>query len=167
MLLSEAENYQKRPTLLNSIRKTIVVHTASIVEAIMLWKLKQEYQLGEVEIDGEWNYKDPHKICTLTDSDEEIIWCKRKLVKKRIDYLDFIHITRLCDKHDIVRGKKLLEDINKIREMRNKIHIGNLSEVDRNYKPEDLEFCFSVLKRVKKIIKDKSLKTTPLLQPKK
>ncbi|MFZ5376783.1 MAG: hypothetical protein ACOZAN_03925 [Patescibacteria group bacterium] len=152
VLLSESEGYQERPSLVSSLRKTIVIHTASIVEAVLLWKLKQKYRSGEAEIDDEWEYRDPHKIHDLTDQIEQIVWCRRKQVKKRVDRLDFMHVTRLCEKHALLRGEKLVEDVNAIREMRNNIHIGNLADIDRDYQPADLEFCFSVLKRVKEMI---------------
>ena len=48
-----------------------------------------------------------------------------------------------------IAREKLVRDVNKIRELRNNLHIGGLTEIDREYQPKDLEFCFSVLKRVK------------------
>ena len=154
VLLSESENYQKRPGLVNSIRKTVVIYTASIAEAVLLWRLKQKYRSKTAEIDNEWDYKYPHKIHHLADTNEEIIWCRRKLVKKRVDRLDFMHIIRLCVKHALLRGEKLIQDVHKMRKMRNNLHIGNLSDIDRDYTPRDLEFCFSVLKRIKRMVRD-------------
>lgn len=152
VLLSESADYQERPSLINSIRKTVIIYSASIIEAILLWKLKRKYCSNKAKIDNEWEYKDPHKIHSLTDKNEEIVWCRRKLVEKRVDRLDFMNITRLCEKHAVLRGEKLIKDVNKIRKMRNNLHIGSLSYIDQNYQPEDLEFCFSVIKRVKKVV---------------
>lgn len=149
---SESTEYQDKPRLVSSLRKTIIIHTATIVEAILLWKLKQFHSSNEIALDDEWDYKDVHLIQDSGDSSEQIVWCKRKLIKKRLDRLDFLHITRICEKHAILRGDKLIGDINKIRELRNKLHIGGLTEIDQEYKPKDLEFCFSVLKRTKSLI---------------
>jgi len=140
-----------RESLVSSLRKTVIIYTATIIEALLLWKLKKVYKSNQVELDDEWEYKDPHKIHCFANSTEEIIWCRRKKVKKKISRLDFLRIIRLCTKH-FLSDKKLIHDIDKIRKLRNKLHIGGLIEIDRKYQPEDLEFCFSVLKRVKKLV---------------
>jgi hypothetical protein len=152
LIRSVSTDYQDKPRLVSSLRKTIIIHTATIVEAVLLWKLKQFHSSNEISLDDEWDYKDIHHIHDLSNSSEQIVWCKRKLVKKRLDRLDFLHITRLCEKHAILRGDRLIADVNRIRELRNKLHIGGLTEIDQEYKSKDLEFCFSVLKRTKRLI---------------
>lgn len=155
VLLSDSEGYRERHSLVNGIRKTIIIYVASIVEAMLLWKIKQKSSTNEIEIDDEWEYKSPKLIHRLTEPDgTEIIWCQRKKVKKSISRLDFLHIIRLCESHRILSGEKLIEDVHKIRELRNTLHIGNLNDIDREYKPEDLESCFSVLERVKSKLVD-------------
>ena len=38
LALSEANSYKGKIVLVSSLRKTIIVHTASIIEALLLWK---------------------------------------------------------------------------------------------------------------------------------
>lgn len=151
LIRSESKEYQGKQRLVSSLRKTIIIYTATIVEAILLWKIKQFYLTSEISLDDEWDYKDVHLIHSLRDSNEQVVWCKRKLVKKRIDRLDFLHIARICEKNGILKAGKLISDIHSVRELRNKLHIGGLTEIDQEYMPKDLEFCFSVLKRTKRL----------------
>jgi hypothetical protein len=156
VLLTETSNFKKSPPLVNSLRKTVIIYLASIIEALLLWKLKKVYQSGLIEIEDQWEYKDPHIIHKFNNINEEIVWCRKKAVKKKINKLDFFLIIRLCEKHKLLIEKKLIADINQIRVLRNNLHIGNLANIDQEYKPSDLEFCFSILKRVQKIANKQS-----------
>ena len=147
IFLIENTAYQKKETLLISIRKTIIIQIAALVEALLLWRLKKIEKKGEVVIDDEWEYTNTHKIYELV-AHEEIVWAHRKQVKRKIDKLDFNRITQKCAKHKILTSEKLIKDITKIRKFRNNLHIGNLGELEEKYNREDLEFCFSVLERV-------------------
>lgn len=40
--LSKSKSYKDKPVLISSFRKSIVIHTASIIEASLFWKLKQK-----------------------------------------------------------------------------------------------------------------------------
>ncbi len=152
VLLTESKQYQERQSIVSSFRKTIIIHTAAIIEALLLWKLKKMFSEGDVEIEDEWEFKDIHLIFKQEKSSEEVVWCRRKKVKKKVSRLDFLHISRLLQKHSVLRGEKLIDDIDTVRVYRNNLHIGSLTQLDREYKPYDLEFCFSVLERVKKIL---------------
>lgn len=161
VFITESEDYLDRKSLVSSLRKTAVIHTASVIEALLLWKFKKTYRAETTTIEEEWIYKDIHTIHKLNDSDEELIWCKRKNIEKKVERLDFLHLIRLCEKHAILENKQLIKNINKVREMRNKLHIGNLLEIDNKYEPADLEFCFSVLEKVRKLAKMPSRMNLP------
>lgn len=147
IFLTENTSYQEKETLLISIRKTIIIQIAALVEALLLWRLKKIEKNGEVVIDDEWEYTNPHKIYEFV-ANEEIVWAHRKQVKRKIDQLDFSRITQKCAKYKILKSKRLIEDITKIRKLRNNLHIGSLGELEEKYNRKDLEFCFSILERV-------------------
>lgn len=155
LTVSESETYQDKgkQSLVSSLRKTIIIHIASIIEALLLWKFKQVCSTQIIELADEWKYPDPKVIYKIDDS-QEIIAGLRKKEKININRIDFLRTTRLCRKYGIISSEKLEKDIDKVRELRNRMHIGGLSEIENEYKKSDLKFCFDVAKRVKKLATD-------------
>lgn len=99
-------------------------------------------------MDNEWRYPDIRVIYPINASEEVIAGIRRK-EQKDIDRLDFMRITDLCHKHKIIKSKRFREGIDKVRELRNRMHIGGLSELEKEYSKNDLEFCFKIAKNVK------------------
>lgn len=151
LTLSESESYKEKETLVSSLRKTIIIHTASIIEALLLWKLKQVVSTQKIEMSEDWIYCDVKLIYPISTS-EEIVGCRRKKEKKDLTKLDFFRITDYCCKLGIVGSNDMKERINKVRELRNKLHIGSLPTKESVYTKNDLEFCFNILAEVKKIV---------------
>ncbi len=150
LALSESDQYKGKNLLVSSLRKTIIIHTASIIEALLLWKFKQVCKTDKVELDNEWRYFNIKIIYPINNS-EEVIAGLRKKEQKDLDRLDFVRITDLCQKYKIIKSKELREDIDKVRELRNRMHIGGLSELEKEYNRSDLEFCFNVAKKIKNL----------------
>ena len=71
--------------------------------------------------------------------------------KKQINKLDFMRIIDYCDKYKIVT-KKFSEEIHNVRELRNRLHIGGLSKVEKEYTKKDLKFVFGVAKKIKALV---------------
>jgi hypothetical protein len=145
--VSESKNYRKKPVQVSSFRKTIIIHVAAIIEAILLWKLKKVCASQKIELDDEWKYTDV-KILHEINKSEQIIAGKRIKEKRKLSRLDFLQLTRLCFKHQVIKTGKLIKDIDKVRDYRNRQHLGGLSAVERKYSKSDLEFCFNVVERV-------------------
>lgn len=150
LTLSESDQYKGKYVLVSSLRKTIIIHTASIIEALLLWKFKQICVTDKVELDNEWRYLNIRIIHQISDSEEAIAGLRRK-EQKDLDRLDFSRITDLCQKYKIIKSKELRKDVDKVRELRNRMHIGGLLELEREYSKEDLEFCFNVAKKIKNL----------------
>ncbi len=150
-LLSESTQYKRRSLLLSSLRKTIIILTASTIEALLLWKLKQVCQSKNIEMDDEWKYFDL-TILHRINSSEEVIAGKRKKEKKEVDRLDFVRIIDLSVKHHIIRSVKQESDLDRVRGLRNRLHIGSLTNIETGYKKTDLEFCFKVSRKVKDFV---------------
>lgn len=145
--VSESKNYRNKPVQISSFRKTIIIHIAAIIEAILLWKLKKVSVSEKIELADEWRYRDI-KILYEINQSEQIISGKRVKETHRIDRLDFLQLTRLCFKHQIIKTEQLAKDIDKVRKYRNRQHLGGLSAIERKYSKSDLEFCFNVVERV-------------------
>ncbi len=149
--LSESNEYKNRRLFVSSLRKTIIILTASTIEALLLWKLKEIHKINSIELVDEWKYLNIKTIYTISLS-EEVITGIRKKEKKDMEKLDFIRIIDLSVKHKIIRSSKLKLNVNAVRKLRNRLHIGGLAEIEKEYKPEDLEFCFKIAKKVREIV---------------
>ena len=150
LTLSESDPYKDKKILASSLRKTIVIHTASIIEALLLWKLKQELKNKRVELGDEWKYFNIKVIHKFSESEEIIAGARKKEVKK-INQLDLIRITDLCKKYKIINNK-LAKRVHQLRELRNRLHIGGLTAMEKEYTKKDLNFVFDVAKAVKRVV---------------
>lgn len=145
--VSESKNYKNRPIQISSFRKTIIIHIAAIIEGILLWKLKRVSAVRKIELDDEWKYPDVKTLYKISDS-EEVIAGKRVKEKRQISKLDFLQLVRLCAKHQVIKSKLLVKNIDRIRIYRNRQHLGGLSIIERKYSKSTLEFCFNVASQV-------------------
>jgi len=145
--VSESKNYKNRPIQVSSFRKTIIIHIAAIIEAVLLWKLKKVSGSKKIELDNEWKYTDVRLLHKISDS-EEVVAGKRIKENRQIGKLDFLQVTRICFKYQIIKSNLLVKNIDKVREYRNKQHLGGLSAIEKKYSKSVLEFCFNVADRV-------------------
>ncbi len=152
LTLQESEQYkgEEKKLLVGSLRKTIIIHTASIIEALLLWKLRQYCKSEKVEMD-DWKYFDIRTLYKINES-EEVIAGNRKKEKTDMNRLDFIKITSLCIKYKIINTDEFKREIDTVRELRNRLHIGSLEEIEKEYSKKDLEYCFSIAKKVKETV---------------
>ena len=151
LTLSESESYKNKFALVSSLRKTIIIHTASIIEALLLWQLKKLISTKKFEMSDEWKYFNV-VILYQANNSLEVIAGKRRKEKKDIDHLDFLRITDICLKNNVLNSEKLRDEIDRVRILRNRLHIGGLVEVEKEYTKKDLEFCFQVADKIKKLV---------------
>ncbi|MFC1595659.1 hypothetical protein ACFL4D_00025 [Candidatus Margulisiibacteriota bacterium] len=138
----------------NSFRKTVIIYTAAIIEALLLYCLKEVLIKDSVETD-DWKYTNTKIIHKPTeDPGSEIVWCVRRKEKKSLAKLSFHIMNRICLHEDIIENT-LFQNIDKVREMRNRLHIGGRKSVESNYTKKDLDFVFSVARQVKEIARSK------------
>lgn len=152
LLLSESETYQEaeKELLVSSLRKTIMIHTSSIVEALLFWRLRQLEKAKKVELPDDWRYVDV-KILYEIDKSEQIVDGKRKKGSRNIDTIDFKHVIDLCKENGIL-DIDLKIDLHKMRELRNRQHLGSLTTSERKYTKGEMEFCFGLAKKVKELV---------------
>ncbi len=66
--------------------------------------------------------------------------------------LNLVDINSICKNNGIIT-EKMFKAVDKVRELRNRLHIGTLEVVEKDYTKIDLEFVFSVAREVKNLAK--------------
>ena len=134
--------------------KTVIIYTASIIEALLLWLIKQKIKESKTILDFNdcWKYENIKILHKFGSKRKKEIICGNRLRKvKNLNKLDFNLIIRIVKYNKIITDKTFINNLDKVRQMRNKIHIGGLKEVEKEYTKNDLEFIFSVAKEIKEI----------------
>lgn len=151
-LLSVSESDEYDDVSKSSFRKTIIIYTASIIEALLMWILKNKK--SSEELDKKYpDIKITKSIYKINEA-EEIILVKHvvKIEKCKFEKLNLDQIKGLCTDHGLITHA-MSQNVNKVRQLRNRLHISTLSRVEKDYSKDDLEFVFSVAAEVKKIAK--------------
>jgi len=146
--LSESSNYN--PILKSSFRKTTIIYTASIIEAMLLWFLKNK--ISETELKRETKiFKISKEIYKINDK-EKIVLGEDVVKTEQVKFskLNLVDINTLCKENSIITDS-IYKDVDRVRELRNKLHIGTLTAIETDYSKDDLEFVFSVAKEVKNL----------------
>ena len=122
------------------LRKTAIIYIASIVEALLLWKIGSD----EVVLPDDWKQYD---IRVLYRNEEfELISARRKREIKDIAKLDFNRMIIVCRQKKLL-GETLLKELDALRKLRNKLHIGGIEEVTKMYAPKDVESALETLEK--------------------
>ena len=150
LALSKSAEYSLK--LQSSFRKTVIIYTASIVEALLLWMLKQAK--SEEELAKRQAVFKITKIIYEINPVERIVLGKNKtkIEKCRFEKLNLDQVNDLCQEHGVI-SDSLFKDVDKVRALRNRLHISTLTKVETDYSISDLEFVFSVARTVKNLAK--------------
>jgi len=153
--LSESEKYGH--VLKSSFRKTIIIYTASIIEALLLYILKQNKTEAECALTKR-NFKIIEDIYRI-DKNKKIVLGEEVEEKEKFSFnkINLDQIKKLCKDHALIT-EILAKEIDTVRDLRNRQHLGGLSSVDRDYSKKDLEFVFFVAGKVKRLVKNSDKK---------
>jgi hypothetical protein len=143
----------------SSFYKTIILHTASIIEAALHFCLRKTFT-GKPEIER-WKYIEIKTLHTFDDTKSNT---KKEVIagirfKKCIDLnnlVDFKNINDICKKEEVF-SEKTYNDVEKIRILRNKQHLISLTTKDRGYNKKTLNAVFKTAKTILDIV-EKRLK---------
>lgn len=146
-LLSLEEEYELPGAVTYSTFKTIILFTASIIEALVNYKLHElikKNKIDESKIMGKdekfFIVKQFHKISNT----EEICGIKKTVKPKKLsERIDFQELNRAAKRSGLFT-KELFEKAEKIREIRNRIHTYALKEVDDKYTKDEINSIFSM-----------------------
>lgn len=144
-----AEKYP--PLIRSTFYKTSIIHLASIIEALLHYCAVKI--IGDVYEYSEWTYRNIKTLYEIEKDNSpniEIIAGERyKKVYKLSGYIDFKVLNKLCLEKSII-DEELYKEVEKIRDLRNKIHLFGLKSIDRKFRKRDVEstseIALSVLK---------------------
>lgn len=143
----------KTEEITSSHRKTLIIYTASIVEALLLYKLRKHVDgdsIPESNNNDKWKYWDMKLIYKIPNTEEQVIAGKRKpkQTEIKLEKMNFESLNYHCKDTGLI-DPKLFEDIKKLKTMRNRLHIGGLNKVEKGYTKSNLTFAFSVAQKLK------------------
>ncbi len=139
----EAEN----TTISSSIHKDMIVQTATIVESCTHHCLKKYIEAEKVKssdvMPTDWETKDHKEIYKISE-DERICGAIRyKKTEHLTDRTQSIVVNRAAQKAGIL-SETLFAKAEKLRELRNKIHLAGLQAVDGSYEKSDSQGAFDI-----------------------
>jgi len=147
LLLSEAPQYPADVTA--GFRKTIVIYSGSVIEALLLLTLRHHTTEKEC---AELEEKIGKRIYHISNT-EHIAIVTKKRQKLLFSKLNLGQINTLCKKHKLI-STSLYKAVDQIREMRNTQHLGGLLEIERSYTQTDIDMAFSTASTVAHIAKE-------------
>lgn len=125
--------------------KSAIILAAAIVEALAYKTLEQNSSLDMPLEDWKCICSNflPNKY--QSNNGERLSICERKKLKFELNkQTDFKKVNEVCLTLGIF-SKKLFNKIERVRKLRNKIHIQGLNNLDRSYTKHELEFISSVM----------------------
>lgn len=148
---SESKTYNDAAK--SSFRKTIIIYTASIIEALLFHLVDTKLKEDDLSTRS-WELENKNVLYTV-ESDHQIIAAdyKLKVVSGKKDKLNLARICDLLKEHKILT-QPLLDKIRVIRDLRNSQHIGPHTIV-KSFSKADLENAFSVARDVKNFVKER------------
>lgn len=146
---SESKSYRKLAK--SSFRKTIIIYTASIIEALLFDHIQKK--CSESDFTSEkWEIENP-RILYEIDGKNKIVGGNYVLKPTVLqpDKMNLGIINKLLHDKNLINND-LYKKIDKVRLLRNDQHFGT-HQVIKEYDKSDLEFVFSVARDVKKLAK--------------
>jgi len=137
--------------------KTCILYTSSIIEAHLNYCL---IELWNTTYTWDWKYKDTNKLYRYEENwkDIEVIWCKRfKEIKKFTDYTDFAVLNKFSFRNANLYWEELYNKIDKVRWLRNKVHLIKLDDIDRMFTKRQMNEVFDTVSEIFDVVKTKLL----------
>lgn len=145
------------PLIRSIFYKTSIIYLASIIEASLHFCLIKT--LGKTYEKPDWIYRNIKVLYKAREGSDslcmEIIAGER--IKKRVNtkgYIDFKVLNKICYEGGII-SERVYRETEKVRELRNKIHLFRLSEIDRKYSKKDVNSVSKIVDSILNIIERK------------
>ena len=135
------------------IYKTIIIFSAAIVESLLHYKLKELINEGEVKNEDifrkKFKYEEMSKVMLLEEIPYSIVLCKKLPLVQELKNSTHSNETIQCAKRCGLLTPRLHELCTEIKDLRNKLHMAAMIDLDDQYTRKAME---EVFKKVKKII---------------
>lgn len=153
VLVKTADGVNKKAK--HAYYKSILLLAGSMLEALTHLLLKAGMKSGQKLPYGDWECKEP-KIIRKLNSNKDIVWCHRKRCRQKLTNITtFKNVNKMCKELSLITPS-LFDECEKVREMRNRVHLMGLSTVVRTYKKEDAEYVLSVVVKVLDVLEKKA-----------
>ena len=150
-LLPHAKKSENK-RLENCLRKTIIIYTASILEALLRWHIINHLGSGKIILKDEWKRKTLYTLPPQSkDNTHRIVLAKETMEQKDSSNLDFNRMIRICETEELLNSDTL-NDVDKVRKMRNELHIDGLTDAIKTYSQKDVDFVLSKAKELARAI---------------
>lgn len=146
--------YSYNENIQNNFSRAIILYTSAIVEALMHYIV--EKKVTSLELDEcEWCYDGEPHVCHRYKDDKgreiQIIAGKRfKKNKKITKNTQFKQINCIALSKKIIT-KSLYEEVDKMRALRNRIHLTSLEDIEKKYSKQNLNEAFETARKVVEI----------------
>lgn len=138
----------------SAFRKTIIIHTGSIVEALLFHIIDVKFKDEDIsDFYSTWELKNKKTLYIIDDSHEIVAGEYNKILGKTSkEKMNLAQIISFLKENKIL-GKSLHDKVDKLRLLRNDQHIGTHTSV-KSYTKVNLEEAFSVASEVKQFVKN-------------
>ena len=125
------------------LRKTMIIYTVSVIEALLVWKLRKEISAEKISLSDEMKYSKPQKINEAGNLNLFVV--KGKKETRKITDLNLNRVIDICSSREIITDEDIIDKLHEVRKMRNELHIGGLKAARKVYSQDNLKFVFDVL----------------------
>jgi len=148
-LVTLDEEYELPGSLRYLTFKTIILYTASIIESLINYKLSELISDGKINssktMDMVEKYHDSKELYKISNTESVIGVIKSIKPSKLESNTDFIKLNRASKRCGLF-DEKLFNKAEKLRDMRNKIHLSALNCVDDKYSKDEINEVFKIAK---------------------
>lgn len=146
-LVSLEEEYDLPGAITYSVFKTVIIYTASIIESLVHFKLRQLINEGRAEeskmMGNEKKYSNWNKLYEISRLEKVFGVVETLKPKKLNSNTSFRDLNKVSKKVGLF-DENLFEKSEEIRELRNRIHLYSLKDVDDQYSKNDIADIFSM-----------------------
>jgi len=151
---TESDAYDE--TAKSAFRKTIIIYTASIIEALLFNLLDNKFTEEDIaDFYSSWNLKNKKVLYTVEDGSHKIVAGDYKKIPGKTSKRK-MNLGMICSflKEKEILSIGLFDDVNEITKLRNSQHISTHRKV-KSYSKNEIEKAFSVASKIKNFVKDR------------
>ena len=136
----------------SAFRKTIIIYTASVVEALLFHLLDEKISSDEIaEYYSHWELQDRTNLHTVSETHIVVAGQYKKVLGEgRKEKLNLAQINAILKEKKML-PKTLFDKVEILKTLRNEQHISTHKEV-KTYSKNDLEKAFSIASAVKDFV---------------
>ena len=150
--LSESEQYNRE--IQSVFRETVIIYTASIIEALLFYLIKSVLSETDFSV-WQWELKKKNTLYVVDEKCEIVAGTYQQIEKKTsTEKMNLGQINTLLKEKNVI-NKTLFNKIDYVRVLRNKQHLGT-QKIVKSYSRRDLDDVFEVARLVKNMVRKES-----------